>query len=111
MFFKPLKTKRESEHEDSWRHRFCEGFGIGSLFRSSENLIITAGGVFKAGAIKCKTQDSKWSASILDQEKFDMEKPHQTDIHKITSFVRPELDRDVRSRRTSSSSPRTTRRR
>ena len=32
---------------------------------------------------------------MLDQEKFDIEKPHQTDIHKVTSFVRPELDREV----------------
>ena len=78
VFFKPLKTKRESEHKDSWRDRFCEGFWIGSLFTSSENFIITAGGVSKAGAIKCKTQVAKWSSSRLDQDKFDVERPHRT---------------------------------
>ena len=94
VYFKPLKTNKEALHKDSWRDRFTEGFWIGALFKSSENLVITATGVHKAGAIRCRPSDEQWSPTLLDEKLYEITPTYDMDIHKIPSYVRPELDGD-----------------
>ena len=56
---------------------------------------MTAKGITKVGVIRRKPPSEQWSVSLLDPSLFDIELPHQMDIHKIASFVRPELDQEA----------------
>ena len=51
VLFKPSSTKAEKAHKESWRDTFLEGIYLGSSIRTSETLIRTGHGVYKAGAV------------------------------------------------------------
>ena len=91
VYYRPLKTKPETEHKDPWRERDVEGFWVGCLFRSTENLIVTASGIQKAGVIRSQPPGERCSPSLLDAEKNKIPWLYGVDIHKIASYVRPDL--------------------
>ena len=92
MFFRPAKTKREKEHKDSWRDRFAEGIWLGVNMRTSESIVGTYDGVCRAGAIRRKPAEERWSATFLQELKGC---PQQSvpgrDIYRMPNYVRPEL--------------------
>lgn len=92
VFFRPAKTKREKEHKDSWRDRFAEGIWLGTNMRTSESIIGTHDGVFRAGAIRRKPPEERWSASYLQDLKGCPQQPVPgRDSYRMPNYVRPEL--------------------
>ena len=92
VFFRPAKTKREKEHKDSWRDRFAEGVWLGTNMRTAESIVGTSDGVFRAGAIRRKPPEERWSASFLQELKGCPQQPVPgRDSYRMPNYVRPEL--------------------
>ena len=92
VFFRPAKTAKEKEHKDSWRDRFVEGAWLGFNIRTSESIVGTHDGVFRAGAIRRKPPEERWSASFLQELKGCPQQPvPNRESHRMPNYVRPEL--------------------
>ena len=89
VFFRPTKTRREKEHKDSWRDRFAEGLWLGSNMRTSESIVGTRDGVFRAGAIRQKPADKRWSAAFLHDLRavYSSRSPSETAIGCLAMFA------------------------
>ena len=92
VFFRPAKTAKEKMHKDSWRDRFAEGIWLGTNMRTSESIVGTRDGVFRAGAIRRKPPDERWNATYLQELKGCPQQPVPgRDSYRMPNYVRPEL--------------------
>ena len=66
ILFKPPLTGAEKAHKESWRDRFVDGVYMGSLIRTSENLIGTAEGVFKVTTLRRRPIEERWSRMAIN---------------------------------------------
>ena len=91
ILFRPLKTKSETAHKNSWSDRYVEGVYLGSDIRTNESIVGTDHGVYRAGQIRRRPLDERWSASVLGAIKGCPQQPVPGATGSMPSYVRPEL--------------------
>ena len=83
-----LKTK----HKNSWSDRYVHGIYLGNDIRTIENIIGTEHGVYRAGQIRRKPLDERWSAAAVNAIVGCPQQPVPGgSSNSIPTYVRPEL--------------------
>ena len=91
VLFRPLKTLLEVKHKNSWSDRYVEGIYLGNDIRTSENIIGTVHGVYRAGQIRRRSPDERWSAAAVKAIVGCPQQPVPGANSAMPTYVRPEL--------------------
>ena len=92
VLFKPPMTNAEKNHKEAWRDKFIEGIYLGTLVRSSENLVGTNHGVFKAIALRRRPLQERWCRQAVNDLQGCPQKPTpDSEGFRVPTYVRPEL--------------------
>ena len=91
VLFRPLKTQHETRFKNSWSGKYEHGVYLGNCIKTSETLIGTNHGVYRAGDVKRRPIEERWSRQALDSVKGCPQQPVPGQGRAIPTYVWPEL--------------------